>query len=81
MIDVAIFNDTSLIMTTTLRIFNANRSYTGYYWVRLSSDDGVCNTSFTVTTSTYVNRIYHYYDITYMNEITCKYITVWHITM
>ena len=52
MIDVPISNDTSL--TTTLYIFNARKFFTGYYWVRLSSGDDVCNTSFTVTTSTYV---------------------------
>ena len=36
--------------TTSLYIFNANRSYTGYYWVRLLSDD-VSNASLTVLTS------------------------------
>ena len=39
--------------TTSLYIFNAIKSYTGYYWVRLPSDD-VCNVSLTVTTSMYV---------------------------
>ena len=34
--------------TTTLTIANAIRSYTGYYWVRLPSDD-VCYVSLTVT--------------------------------
>ena len=44
---------TSLInntLTSNLTITNAMKSYTGYYWVRLSSDD-VCNVSLTVTTS------------------------------
>ena len=36
--------------TTTLYIFNARQSYTGYYWIRLPSDD-VCNVSLTVATS------------------------------
>ena len=36
--------------TTSLYIFNARRSYTGYYWVKLPSDD-VCNASLTVATS------------------------------
>ena len=40
-------------LTSNLTITNARRSYTGYYWVRLSSDD-VCNVSLTVTTSMYV---------------------------
>ena len=35
----------------TLTITNATKSYTGYYWVRLLSDD-VCNVSLTVTTLT-----------------------------
>ena len=35
---------------TTLYITNAIKSYTGYYWVRLPSDD-VCNVSLTVLTS------------------------------
>ena len=33
--------------TITLYIFNAIKSYTGYYWIRLRSDD-VCNASLTV---------------------------------
>ena len=37
-------------LTSLLTITNANRSYTGYYWVRLPSDD-VCNVSLIVTTS------------------------------
>ena len=35
---------------TSLYIFNVIQSYTGYYWVRLPSDD-VCNVFLTVTTS------------------------------
>ena len=42
--------------TTTLYIFNARKSYTGYYWVRLSSGDDVCNVSLTVITSTFICR-------------------------
>ena len=45
---VLISNENSF--TTSLYIFNARISYTGYYWVRLPSDD-VCNASVTVTTS------------------------------
>ena len=37
-------------VTTILNITNAIKSYTGYYWVGLLSDD-VCNVSLTVTTS------------------------------
>ena len=39
--------------TTQLYIFNARKSYTGYYWVRSPLGD-VCNVSLTVSTSTYV---------------------------
>ena len=45
-VDVPVADQNKL--TTTLYIFNATKSYTGYYWVRLPSDD-VCNTSFTVS--------------------------------
>ena len=38
------------ILTTTLTITNTTKSYTGYYWVNLPSDD-VCNTSLIVVTS------------------------------
>ena len=34
-------------LTSSLTITNARKSYTGYYWVRLPSDD-VCNVSLTV---------------------------------
>ena len=37
-------------MTSSLTITNAVKSRTGYYWVRLPSDD-VCNVSLTVRTS------------------------------
>ena len=37
-------------LTSSLTITNAVKSYTGYHWVRLPSDD-VCNVSLTVTTS------------------------------
>ena len=41
--------------TTTLYIFNARRSYTGYYWVRSPPPlSDVCNTSFTVSTGMFV---------------------------
>ena len=37
-------------LNSSLTITNAVKSYTGYYWVRLPSDD-VCNVSLTVGTS------------------------------
>ena len=37
-------------ISSSLTITNAIKSYTGYYWIRLSSDD-VCNVSLTVVTS------------------------------
>ena len=40
-------------LTSNLTIANALKSHTGYYWVRLPSDN-VCNVSLTVTTSMYV---------------------------
>ena len=36
--------------TTIVYMHNARKSFTGYYWVRLPSDD-VCNLSLTVATS------------------------------
>ena len=42
---------------SSLTITNAIKSYTGYFWVGISSLN-VCNASLTVLTSTYVNRIY-----------------------
>ena len=42
---------TNNTLTSNLNITNAITSYTGYYWVRLSSDDDVCNVSLTVETS------------------------------
>ena len=45
-------------LTSNLTITNARKSYTGYYWVKLPSDD-VCNVSLTVATSTYMNRVDH----------------------
>ena len=36
---------------TALYIFNATKSHTGYYWVRLPSGDDICNVSVTVLTS------------------------------
>ena len=36
------------LTNTTLTITRAVKSYTGYYWVRLSSKDDVCNVSLTV---------------------------------
>ena len=44
----AVINNT---LNSSLTITNAVKSYTGYYWVRLSSDD-VCNVSLTVLTNT-----------------------------
>ena len=37
-------------LTSSLTITNAIKSYTGYYWVRLPSDDA-CNVSLTILTS------------------------------
>ena len=37
-------------LTTNLTVTNAIKSFTGYYWVRLPSDN-VCNVSLTVGTS------------------------------
>ena len=42
-----IFTHTVNTLTTSLTITNAIRSYTGYYWIRLPSDD-VYNVSFIV---------------------------------
>ena len=44
-------------LTSSLTITNAVKSYTGYYWVRLPSDD-VCNVSLTVGTSKYLHPYY-----------------------
>ena len=38
------------ILISSLTITNTVKSYTGYYWIRLPSDD-VCNVSLTVVTS------------------------------
>ena len=43
-------------LTSNLTITNAIESYTGYYWIRLPSDD-VCNVSLTVATSMCMYRI------------------------
>ena len=40
-------------LTSNLTIINAIKSHTGYYWVRLPSDD-VCNASLTVTKGMHV---------------------------
>ena len=45
-----ITNTSGNVLTTTLTIFDAERSYTGYYWVESPSDD-ICNVSVTVGTS------------------------------
>ena len=44
---------TNNTLTSSLTITNAVKSYTGYYWVRLPSDD-VCNVSLTVVTSMWI---------------------------
>ena len=47
-------------LTTNLTITNTTKSYAGYYWVRLPSDD-VCNASLTVLQSMYIIcRTIHY---------------------
>ena len=56
-------------LTSSLTITNARKSYTGYYWVRLPSDD-VCNVSLTVVTSTYMNRVD--YTCTIYHKINTK---------
>ena len=38
-------------LTSSLTITSTTKSYAGYYWVRLPSDDDVCNVSLTVGTS------------------------------
>ena len=55
---IIIFTRTGNTLTSSLTVTNA-RLYTGYYWIRLPTDD-VCNVSLTVldAESTYVNRIY-----------------------
>ena len=68
--DVPVFNDDQNTLTTTLYIFNARRSYTGYYWVRIPSDD-VCNVSLTVSTGLFGLNHYTYicvivYDTVHM---------------
>ena len=74
-VDVPVADQNKL--TTTLYIFNARRSYTGYYWVRLPSDD-VCNVYFTVSTGLFGLNRYTYiclivYDTVHM--YMCAYIT------
>ena len=60
-------------ITTSLTITNARESYTGYYWVTLSSDyDETCNVSLTVTTSTYVYAICCICTETETNEFLLK---------
>ena len=56
--------------TTTLYIFNAVRSYTGYYWVRLPLPLGdVCNTSFTVSTGLFGLNRYTYICVIVYNIV------------
>lgn len=55
-IDISTSFNTYVI--TSLIINNAAVNYTGYYWVRIPSLT-VCNTSLTVLTSKYVNRVNH----------------------
>ena len=45
-------------INSSLNITNATKSYTGYYWVRLQTDD-VCSASLTVTTSMWVKLNVH----------------------
>ena len=51
--DHTVSTHTGNIINSSLIITNARISYTGYYWVRLSSDD-VCNVSLTVLESMHV---------------------------
>ena len=50
---ITISTHTGYTTNISLTITNALKSYTGYYWVRLPSDDNVCNVSLTVLTSKY----------------------------
>ena len=52
--------------SSSLTITNAIKSYTGYFWVRISCLINVCNASLTVLTSTYVNRVHHIYTYIYI---------------
>ena len=52
-------NHSGSVLTTDLTITNAVTSYAGYYWVKLLSNFS-CNTSVTVRTSTFVNRVLLY---------------------
>ena len=56
-------------LTSSLTITNAVKSYTGYYWVRLPSDD-VCNVSLTVGISTWMQFIMCTYTC-YMCSYIC----------
>ena len=66
MIIVPFYSENSF--TTSLYIFNAIQSYTGYYWIRLPSGD-VCNVSLTVTTSMYIATV-----CIWINPLVCTYI-------
>ena len=75
-IDVPVPDDYHNKFTTTLYIFNARRSYTGYYWVRLPYDD-VCNVSLTVSTGLFGLNRYTYICIIVYNTVhmyMCAYI-------
>ena len=54
--------------TTRVYVFNARKSYTGYYWVRVLSDD-VCNTSFTVVTGMFGLNCYTYICVIVYNTV------------
>ena len=56
---IAIRTHTRNAISSSLAIRNAVKSYTGYYWVQLSFDN-VCNVSFTVSSSAYVNMYIHH---------------------
>ena len=59
-------------LTTTLYIFNARSSYTGYYWVRLPLGD-VCNTSFTVSTGIFALHYTYTCVLMYNTVLTYMY--------
>ena len=50
---ITISTGTGSTLTSSLTITNTTKSYTGYYWVRLPSDD-VCSVSLTVVTSMWI---------------------------
>ena len=61
-----IFTDTGNTISSSFTITNAMKSYTGYYCIRLPSDDGVCNVSLSVLASTYSMYRFHNCNSSYI---------------